>query len=74
MCKRNYKIIKTKNIIILLSLTLLMSCASYHSYEPDKSKEYKEHWENNEDIKDNLLLYPYSEECKEEKKHGKSCR
>jgi len=53
---------------ILFPLFVLIHLAGYaksHKFNPD---------DPNEDIKDNEFLYPFSEECKEEKRNGISCK
>ena len=55
-----------KRILTVILITLFLStCADAYTYNPDSPEAYREHWENNEEIKDNKLLYQLSEECKE---------
>lgn len=64
-----------KSILTLIFITLFLSaCAETHAYNPDNPEAYRKHWENNEQIKDNKLLYQLSEECKESgNKKNNSC-
>ena len=57
-------------LLRLSSITLilgLLSCAILHPYDEANPEAYKHHWENNEESKDNEVLYLFSEECKENK-------
>lgn len=57
--------------IILSAIISLSSCAREYAYNSDNPEAYKKHWENNEEIKNNELLYQISEECKQNK--DKNC-
>lgn len=54
-------------LIMLMLIGVLVSCANEYAYDDNNPEAYKKHWKNNEDIKDNKFLYQISEECKENK-------
>jgi len=56
--------------IIALCITInLSSCANEYAYDEENPESYRKHWENNDEIKQNKLLYQLSEECDESNKH-----
>jgi outer membrane biogenesis lipoprotein LolB len=55
------------------AVLLLASCATPYPYDPENPQDYADYWKNQDKLKENTLIYPYSEECKEEKQRGASC-
>jgi len=70
MCNKELQTIMHTLLLRFSSITLilgLLSCASQYAYDEENPEAYKYHWENNEESKDNEVLYFFSEECKENK-------